>query len=569
MCQIDNQITISKILMNDNQFIFKNGYTTKKYMLKISNDINNSYIRISIIADNINNNITHQKYLIFEDLEILDKNFFSPFKKDFNILYKFLCRLFIVKLARIKPLKSDDIMVTLICLESNKIKNIDIIIPKINNDMPKTSVNNINSMNTIYDIYKVNKDYSEAPIPLKNNNNNNIIYFNPFKKKNGYKIELYKIERYIEGSTIYKEIEIKISDFNENKEYSCYLNIFDFLNLSYSYYNLFNYSIDDIYDDLIIIISNKNINIEIIKNKIKFFFQVFNLGEFTNCEPYFNIYLVLDAKITEKKDSDFKIENINSNQSLKFRIINSEIKEINDIGDTQAKKNINIEEKLDEISKNIENSEKTIKKEVKINKKIAFSQNYNENSYLSNKYFNNLLKSKEKIEKDNNEDDYLSTNIYNNNFLLGHKRISYKDTNLFSFFKKESNLKSDILTKKETNSDNNIKIDKLEKIMNSIKENKVNHIKKDDNYDNIFNLDKYLRYNIKKEEIRKKYENRFFRHPLDKDDEYKILYSSDNKEYYLCKICNKCFKNRNNVREHQWRKPRKPYSELMIKELNK
>ena len=98
------------------------------------------------------------------------------------------------------------------------------------------------------------------------------------KNNHKYDIDIRKIELEYENSEIYKEIEIKFTNSKENKVYYKYLNFQDFLDLSAPYYQLFNNSIEDIFDDLYtIIIKNNNYYFEEHNQSIRFFYPVFNI----------------------------------------------------------------------------------------------------------------------------------------------------------------------------------------------------------------------------------------------------------------------------------------------------
>ena len=171
---------------------------------------------------------------------------------------------------------------------------------------------NINDMETQTINYY---DYDCAPVPHskpcnepnKSDINNNIFYYN-FKKKDYY-INLYKNEI---KSKKYKEIIIKIIDKKDNNniiQYKTYLDLVDFLHLSKPYYHLFNYSIDDIYDDLLIILYNHNFKLDIRNKNIRFYFNIFNVGKTTNSELYYQVSIIINEFIEEKtqEEIDFKI----------------------------------------------------------------------------------------------------------------------------------------------------------------------------------------------------------------------------------------------------------------------
>ena len=479
-----------------------------KYTIKIHLDESDN-ILISIMTKNqLNKDFIYENKLNFENLEIYAHEFFSSFKGNIRLFYKFLLRLFNAKLIRVQKSNDYDLILILICLINNEKKEIEIFFHNFNNfeeDKIKNGYNQ-NKNNIIVTSSKKNT----FPDPYI------FYYINSNYKK--YTLQMSKNEYPIKDS-VYKEIIFNLIDEGDKRkaQYSCYLDIFDFLSLSEPYYKLFNYSIEDIYEDFAIIFSNNNYHIEINENKkncIKLYYAIFNLISFDYKYPYYFNYIELKNEKREDEQLLLKIDKFFTKLELIKLEDKEKLKEV--IENNFDKINDKSSEKKKDIKENIINKNN---KECEFDKKINFSQKYNEN-YKSNQYFNNLFNSKKK-RKDNK------------NSLLGHK-IKYKDTNIYSYFKAKNDEKKGKKTSKKEN--------------------------------NGFKLTKKLKYNVDIESIYKNYENIFYQHPLDNDNEYKFL-SSDNEGYHLCKICNKCFKSKYKVRKHQWKDHLMPFGDIIRKEL--
>ena len=230
------------------------------------------------------------------------------FRKNISLLFKYLKRLIKAQLFSINYNNNNEeiLSFTLIGLKETRQINIEIILYNENNKSLHNNKNDNNEQN----INEDNKDNNELnllpPAPIvkyskdKNEENNNIFYYNPNIKntKTVYYLYVYKNE-YIEKN--YKEIILKFVEKEKEKdsiEYYRYLDLIDFFNISKSYYGLFDYSIDDIYDDLLINLSNHNYIIDKSSNKCRlwFFIFTFNKAKEIYCQ------MTLLARKEEKKE---------------------------------------------------------------------------------------------------------------------------------------------------------------------------------------------------------------------------------------------------------------------------
>ena len=183
----------------------------------------------------------------------------------------------------------------------------------------------------------------------------------------------------------------------------------DFLKLSESYFSLFNYSIEDIFDDLLIIFANRNYKIDR-HNKIRLWISIFNIRK-KMTDPYYQVSIYFQQQEREKKREENEINNkINSyfNEIVKY------------VGNHKDKR----------IEKLIENPNKDIYlKEININNDKNIIKNHNnidivDNNIIINK--NDLLSNYDVDEDLANDND----NIENRN-LLSHSNDdnSSKDSN--------------------------------------------------------------------------------------------------------------------------------------------
>ena len=139
----------------------------------------------------------------------------------------------------------------------------------------------------------------------------------------------------------------------------------DIFSASIPYYDLFDFSIDDVYDDLNIIFFHKNYRVEPCKACLKLFFNVFSIG---GQSPYTEIFIrALNRERTDKE------------LFIKMERYFSEYKKVNNNKDCVNNNNKNRKEKK------INNENK--KENKKINK-----ENYSENflnSFIQLKNVNN------------------------------------------------------------------------------------------------------------------------------------------------------------------------------------
>ena len=559
----------------------------KDYIIGISKEDKNDSLIISIAINNINN-ITHQKRFSFKDIYNYDQQFFEAFNNNINILYKFLGRLFLAKLVEVKiNLESKDILyIYLICLKDNQIRHIKIDIPSIN-----SSSVNINYYNDI--INNINSNQEN-----KNDENNRScapVVSSSSKKKNKYKIELSKIEKKNDDSSLYKEIKFEITNNSDTKiKYYQYLNSQEIFIESVPYYDLFNESIDDVFDDLNIIIKNGNYRFEVNNNSIKLFFQVFNIGNQTIQDPYKENFIQANRKERTENELKNKMEEYFSNLNME----NESQKEIkipvnkNNPNDTKQIKENKNKTKIDSetyllnflnsksekqtnkntingaLSNNIFNIEETKEK-----------YNKNQNTYINE--IKQIKDSENNINKYENNytieinDKFIESNSHLNKDFICKKRkieIEYKDLKIDNFLKPKGNKGENNCKEKSKNEKNNDLLYKKE-----IKKKSSNNKQKDkknisnviqDNCNN-FKIEEKKQYNIDKDEVINRYTNILYKHPLDNDDDLKIIKNEKQKSFYICKICNVFFKGHKKAREHQWYMHLKPFGTIIQRDLKK
>ena len=589
---------------NLNDIFFEYQINSKEYIIGI-NLYNNTYIIISIALKKINN-IVIQKFFTFEGIEKFDPEFFKPFNKNILILFKFLIRLLLSNLIYFKAIKQEDknlYHIILNCLKDNSLRP---IIIDLNSDESK----------------EIDKDSApvveniDKGIKLKMNDN--------YKKDNQiYKIELSKIEHKYENSEIYKEIEIKFTNINESKVYYKYLNYIEILDLSL-YYQLFNGSIEDIYDDLNIIIYHNNYKFEKNTHSINFYFQVFNIRK-NSTDPYMFIFIkALDRERTESElqskmkkyfQSIFfvgqyseKIENIDKQNKEKSKNDNKkikiEIKEQKDINENNkyTEKNKLIEKQIIINEPDIKNSSKSIfnynliEKENKTYKNNPFFINQKRNTNLTidnflikrkkieesnefdfnNNNSNNSISNNNNNNKNNNNNDNNNNNKNNNNNDNNNNNINNinknnnNNNNSNNFINWLGGLQlsdsNNNKLKKSINNSLEIKEKKEDKKLNIDKFQKENNKKSKIKSMN-FKLDENRRYNINIDKVTKNYLQLLYMHPLDNDEEIKKIKDEKEEYFYLCTICDTFFKSRDSVREHQWKEHLKPFGDIIQKEL--
>jgi hypothetical protein len=264
-----------KTVIKENNDTERIKIETKKYNIYLKKNKYNNALTISFSYNN--QNVTHKHK--FTDFASID-HYFNKFKGNIPLLCKYLETIFISNLFSINNNNNDDnVTITLFCLLENNNKFINLILPKISTKNKNNYNNNINKNDEFIGDNSDKINLGDAPPSCMADIfiRPNYFYFKTKNKLHEYNIYLDKNE-YKEKN--YKEIIFKIIEKerdNENtKEYYAYLNLVDFFYLSESYFSLFDYSIEDIYNDLLIIFSNWNYKIEKNKDKLKIFLIVYN-----------------------------------------------------------------------------------------------------------------------------------------------------------------------------------------------------------------------------------------------------------------------------------------------------
>ena len=432
---------MSKVLKQIND-LFKFQSQSKNYIIGISKDIENTHIIIAIALNNTDN-ITHKKSFTFEEFENFDIEFFSSFKKNFLLLYKFLIRLLLAKLIDIEISKEnpDILYLNLICLKDNNLRPIRIDLQDIKEEKSlyfrREKSNGKDSNNNIENKEEYNIGSAPVPFNIKRKIKYKIDSKNETASNKKYKIELRKIENISNESEIYKEIEIKIINIKNKIIYYDYLDSQDIFDESIPYYNLFDLSIDDVYDDLNIIIYNGNYRFEVSKDSIKLFFQVFNVGE-GGKDPYIEIFIqALDRERTEielsmKMERFFhkpeEEELLKENKSQNGENGSNKELEINKNVLIKKKNKINYSQNFLSSFLNLNNNSK------KEDENLINGSNNNNNIIIKNNIFNQEDKFNNQINdfnKDKNNNSIFDKKI---NF-LNNKR--YNDTTIEMFYKRE------------------------------------------------------------------------------------------------------------------------------------
>ena len=434
---------------------------SKKYKIYLKTNKINSYIIISICPKNQSNEIYQKKFV---DFSLVD-NFFIIFQRNIPLLFKYLERMFKCNLYNITNNKTN-LVLTLFCLQENRDKFIYITLynnnPHLYNKMKdikninisieicRNTENSVNGRDNLFPApISMDKKYLFIP-----NEQNNFFYYKIKNKNLIYNIYLNKKE-YNNGD--YKEIIIKIieneNDNDKGKTYYAYLNLVDFYLISETYFNLFNYSIDDIYDDILIILYNHNYKIEKIFDKVKLFLKIFNKSTTHN---YSDIMVSLRQYEIERNEEelDNKIHNY--------------VRDMIKITKNDGKDKENII--------NIDNLE--LKDDYQNENKIVIKDN---NEISNNKNILNVIKEKEgsnniNFEKSENKENNKNV-IFNNNELIINKNLL---TLNFDEIKKELN--NNIINNNNRNYDDN-KIVNNNIVNNNIVNNNIvnNNINLNDN----------------------------------------------------------------------------------------
>ena len=559
---------IPYMTQNLNNSFFEYKLNSKDYIIGLKYD--NAYIIISIALKNINN-IIIQKFFTYEGIEKIDLEFFKPFNGKILLLYKFITRLLLANLIDFKIIKEDDknlYYLILNCLKNSTLRPITI------------------DLNDDDDTKEINKD--SAPV-VENNYKGIKMKINNINKKSNqiYKIELNENEHKYENSKTYKEIEIKFINTKENKVYYKYLNFQEIFDLS-PYYQLFNCSIEDVFDDLNIIIYHNNYYFEENNQSIKFFFQVFNVRK-NRIEPY--IFIFIKALERERTDSELqlkmklyfqnelsmwqyseKIENINEQNEKKVIDDNKKIK-------NQKKNNsqmLFLENFLNKKNQNLNSSNKENKNNSEIknkNKEQGDITESNKNIIEKNKFENKQIIINEANIKNDSKNFFICNLIEkgkeidkNDSFFMNQKRRT--DLTIDNFFikgKKNEDNKDFNFIKFENNKINKNNNDNKKNMNNIIEKSSNNFIEIEEKME--FKLDNNGCYNINIDQVTQKYLQLLYKHPLDNDDEIKNIKDEEGKLFYLCIICDTFFKSKDSVREHQWEKHLKPFGDKIQKEL--
>jgi len=586
-------IEIPGTWQNPDEYFFKYKSICKGYIIGINLDYNNTGIIISI-ADKKDKKISIRKFFTYEEIEKFDPEFFEPFNGNILILFKFISRLLLANLVdfEIKQQGNKNLYYLILnCLKDNSLRPI------------KIDLNDYDDKEIIIDSTPVFKNN------FKSINN----------KAQNYEIELRKIEHEYENSEIYKEIEIKFTNIKEKKVYYDYLNSQDIFNRNIPYYQLFNDSIEDVYDDLNIIIHHNNYYFEEHNQSIKYFFKVFNIRK-NSTEPY--IFIFIEALNRERENYELqskmkeyfqnklnmeqkseKVENIDDKRKEKVKKKikkiknNSQMSFLNNFLSMNKNLNSNNDENKNNNEIKIENNEQKnlnqsnnkndiIEKSKLIEPKFIIKES-NINNNINNILNSNLLEKKHEISKDDSRH-------------INQKR--YKESTLEMFFGKRKKIEENILSEKKeiilnnnennNNSNNNDIIKKLsnyslENKKKSKKEKKEKKEKKDKKKDKKLNINKPKKesnkisedinmsfklsnngqYNINKDKVINAYLSLLYVHPLDKDDEYEIIENKRGDEFYLCKICRKFYNSKILVREHQWIEHLKPFGRKIQNDL--
>ena len=229
-----------KSILKEDIFEHKTNY--KNYIIGMTKDKENTYIKITIASKN--KEVIKQKQFTFEEIEQYDPEFFVPFYNNFLILYKFLIRLLKSNLIDIKisDKNKNIIYLNLNCLKDNQLRVIKI---EISNEKNKERLEKSNG--------KVdNLTCDPAPIFKKTIKNINQLENKNNTTNKDYIVKLKKNEY---PNYNYEEIKIEIINIIKEKRFYNYLNLKDIFDKNIPYYNeLFDLSIDEVYDDLNIIL---------------------------------------------------------------------------------------------------------------------------------------------------------------------------------------------------------------------------------------------------------------------------------------------------------------------------
>ena len=434
---------------------------TNKYKIELSKNEINIWITITMLKNNENESIEDSYTIKISDFYSID-TYFNSFKGNINLIYNYLIRIFNKNLYLIEKDKTDTekLIIKIDCLKENKREYIQLKLESSNIIKIEEENDNNNLEDNDYESINFLKNCVAAPIvKIGANNENpndkdNYFYYKNKEKNNEYNIYIYKNEIKEQN---YKEIIFKIIDKGneKNDEYYSYLNLVDFFHMSEFYFTQFNYSIDEIYDDLLIIFSNHNYKMEKSKNCLKIGITFINsIGNQKNfiVKAYINAFIKgpYERNINE-------ILNDYYNQLIKYirkfgEDINNE-KFRNLIKDPdkyiKEKSQKNKEKKKNEIKKLINNLLEEFEKKNNTNK-------------------NNTIKKENSIIKNYNKD----INIVDTNIIINNKE-------LFDIYIKESKLYKDKNKEKNNINENNDEVNNIEKNKVRFNINNNNNMKGD------------------------------------------------------------------------------------------
>ena len=439
---------------------------TNKYKIELSKNDVNIWITITLVKriDDENDSEINSSYKIkISDFTLID-SYFNSFKGNIVLIYKYLIRIFNKNLYLIEKDKSNNekLIIKIDCLKENKKENIVIKLDSLDK-IKKDEENEQENINMEEEEESEENNISiknclAAPLvgedkKIENPNDNEIAFYYKNKEKNKfieYNLYIYKNE--IKEHN-YKEIIFKIIE-NRNPgidEYYAHLNLVDFFHMSEFYFSQFNYSIEEIYDELLIIFSNHNYKIEKSKNFLKIAITILNtIG---NQKSFIAKVYIISIK------KDLVIRNIDGILTDYYLQL---IKYIKKFGDDIK------EEKFKDL---IKDSDKYIKERINKNKE----RRKNEIKNLVNSIIEEFEKKNNTKKKDNKIDiDVNSVNkIYNKDInIINNNNIIISNKEIFDLYIKESKLyinkdkeKNNIKEKNENKIIQNKKIKKSNDLM--------------------------------------------------------------------------------------------------------
>ena len=516
--------------MNSDPINDKTIITTNKYIIELSKNDINIFIKVLPIVKDIEIEKGEKSFFVeISDFSLID-SYFNAFKGNIKLIYKYLVHMLNQNLFTIEKDKYDNekLIIKIECLKENKKEYISINLDNLNSlkNVEENDDIDILDENIIGD--SIIKNFFAAPLCSHNNmienqnDNDNFFYYRNKEKNNEYNLFIYKNE--LENES-YKEIIFKIIErCNQNYEvYYAFLNLVDFLNISEYYYSQFNYSIDAIYDDLLIIFSNHNYKIEKSKNYLKITMTFFNtegknkgyisrsyVNTFKiepsqrNMQEIIDIYFVQLIKYIKKFGEDINNEKLKNLIKVPNKYIyiddkskrnkenrKNEIKKIIDIFQKNDKKdNINNKDIINDIVIEVNSIDNIYNKNINIindniiinNKKIVDTYNNNKFKPIENKNslnklnqsLNEKINKEIKLEENDRKKEKIVSNINKENFDKKIIKINIEKTDASELIDNDiNNKKLDNLTEK------NIDIINEEKNIISLDEQKENKREKE------------------------------------------------------------------------------------------